>query len=964
MGAGDPVLVRAMACDVKLEDVKNAAHAMANERDVLGRPEQEPSFGVDGLLDKIKAAVNTLDKLKASCVDKDDDAHQSALDLEADLLRAERLDPMSRERFLRRLTVVAHRGQQGNWKPKDACKQAKAELKAVKDAQAEWRAASDAHVAWSVRDRLRGFLDAYESAKKEAAVVDFQDLLLRTRDCSHPLAERAPLLPAALRLHPGRRAPGHRPSPGRDRVPARRGPDRTGRPPTGRSVRLAPGKLFLVGDPKQSIYRFRRADIALYQQAKRLVERSGGEVLPLDTSFRTVPSIVGFVNELFDGVFRTDPEVDPNPLPLAAYRSEVDRGGARTVALPIPAERLPEDGDRRVGTLGPIVADTIAAFIEEITERRPWSIRDGDTVRAVRPGDVALLVRKATPDFLAPVERALEVHDVPFRIVGGKQYYVRDEVRALGAVLRAIDNPADRLAVFAALRSPFFAFSDDDLWQLVASGGTLGYQAPIPESARNATLVAPAFDTLRSLHRLRRVHPPSEVIVALLERTRALAGFRLRPGGDQLVANLWKTLDLARAYEAAGPTTLREVVRFLEAEAAKPGGDEGDSPVGDEAGKQVAVLTIHSAKGLEYPIVVLGDILSGRGPTRQVVIDHAARQGWLKIGSIKPAGLGRRRRAREAPGGRRRAPSPLCGPHPGQGPPGRPLPPRRTEELDRSPSPPPSRRPRGTRDRLRHAIAATRRTANGCGVGGGRDRRRRGRGRSSGCCRKDLVRKTARAARPSRSTTTRTNHRRQPTSAKPPPPSAASSTSSWPHPDSPTSPPSKPPPSPSAAASASPSPTHAKPPPSPSAPASSRPSPPPPRPTSSTASSPSLAASTASSSPAASTSPTAAPAPGPSSTSRPPASRAPPKRKPATAHSSRPTAAPSANSRASRCRRPSASSAPASWSRDSPDAARRGGVVSAGLTGEWSGWRRGRTLLAPRRRATTGRMTGGERRAQ
>jgi ATP-dependent exoDNAse (exonuclease V) beta subunit len=406
--------------------------------------------------------------------------------------------------------------------------------------------------------------------------------------------------------------------------------------PDWRTCRLAPGKLFVVGDPKQSIYRFRRADIAVYEEAKRLIETSGGEVLALTTNFRTVPSILGFVNERFDAVF-ADREVDPEPRPLVAYREEVDRKGARTLALVVPPERLPGDGDRRVGTLGPIVAETVAAFLDEITHRRPWSIRDGDGVRPARPGDVALLVRRMVPDFIEAYEKALTAHGVPFRLVGGKQYYARDEVRGLANVLRAVDNPADRLAVFAALRSPFFGFSDDDLWQLVAAGGSLNYLAPVPGHARSAVAATLAFEVLGGLHRLRRIRPPSDVIVRVFERTRALAAFRLRPGGDQLVANLWKTLEMARAYEAAGPTTLRALVRFLD-EETEGGAEEGDSPVGDQAGAQVEVVTVHRAKGLEYPIVVIGDILSGRPHALSAVVRHAEGRGWVKIGPFSPDG--------------------------------------------------------------------------------------------------------------------------------------------------------------------------------------------------------------------------------------------------------------------------------------------------------------------------------------
>ena len=635
MSEADPVLMRGMACGLKLPALKKAARRLTDERDILGRETREPAFSPDSLLDRLRAAVQALRSLQPSCVDTADEAYQSSLDLEADLARAGRLDGTSREVFLRNLWVVAHKGRQTSWNPKEACRDTKAELKAVKEAKEQWKAASDAHLAWALRDRLRGFLEAYEEKKRDRAVVDFQDLLLRTRDV---LTKSLP-----VRRYFQRRFDHVLVDEFQDTDPLQveiaflLAEDPDGEPAEDwRTVRPKPGKLFVVGDPRQSIYRFRRADIAVYEQAKGLIETTGGEVLALTTNFRTVPSVLAFTNELFDDVFK-DKDLDPTPRPLVPYRGEVDQDGARTVALAVPPERLPEDGDRKVGAIGPIIAETIAAFLEDVTGRRPWSIRDGDRVRAVRPGDVALLVRRMTPEFIDPFETAFRKHGVPYRLVGGKEYFARDEVRALTAVLRAVDNPADRLATFAALRSPFFGFSDDDLWQLVRAGGTLNYLAPLPEGARSRDLLAPAWELLGRLHRLRRVEPPSRVILALFERTRALPGFRLRSGGDQAIANLWKTLDLARAYEAAGPATLRTVVRFLE-EERQTGAEEGDSPVGEQAGAQVEVLTVHRAKGLEYPIVVLADILATTHRVEGSVVRHSTGEGWLEIGPFDPEG--------------------------------------------------------------------------------------------------------------------------------------------------------------------------------------------------------------------------------------------------------------------------------------------------------------------------------------
>lgn len=565
MAEADPTLLRALTLGLKLKDLKQAGIRMAYERDILGAPQVRPPFATTSLRNRVREAVTTLRGLKPRCTHTDDGAYQQIERLEAFQKRAERADGLALERLLRELYVDARSGKQDNWSPTQACKDAKKELDNLKKAQASYVKDGDADLAWALRDRLRGFLDAYEARKQQRAVVDYADLLLKARD-------------VLTRHLPVRRYFQQRfdyilvdefqdTDPLQAQIALLLAEDENQEPQATdwREVRPKQGKLFVVGDPKQSIYRFRRADIAIYEEVKRLIERSGGEVLPLTANFRTVPSVLAFVNERFDHVF-TEKE-DPKPRPLDAVRKEVATDGARTIALPLPKERLPEPQDRRVGTILPVLASTIAAFIESITRNRPWSIRDrsDDSVRPARPGDVGLLVRKMTPDFIGPFEDALEAKGIPFRLVGG------------------------------------------------------------------------TFAILQSLHRRRRIEPPSAVIQALFDKTRALPAFRLRSVGDQSVANLWKVLDVARAYEAAGPATLRAVVRFLQ-EEAQAGREEGDSPVGEQAGAQVEVLTVHKAKGLEYPIVIVADLLSDRRPASDLVVRHATGEAWLKIGSFLPAG--------------------------------------------------------------------------------------------------------------------------------------------------------------------------------------------------------------------------------------------------------------------------------------------------------------------------------------
>ena len=262
-----------------------------------------------------------------------------------------------------------------------------------------------------------------------------------------------------------------------------------------------------------------------------------------------------------------------------------------------------------------------------------------------------------TPDFVAPFEDGLRARQVSYRVVGGKEDFARDEVQALAAVLRAIDNPADRLSLVQALRSPFFAVSDADLLHFVSTKGILNINAPQGDDVAKREVFDPIFSLLARLHRLRRIESPSVIVEELFARSRALTAFLMKPSGAQMVANLWKVLETARAYEAAAPATLRAFVRFLQDEEGSSRA-EGDSPVGEPIGASVEIVTVHKAKGLEYPIVIIADLFTSKLPGERL---HHRPRGHARLAqnrSVPARGLGRAVRGRGATaGGRRAAPA-------------------------------------------------------------------------------------------------------------------------------------------------------------------------------------------------------------------------------------------------------------------------------------------------------------------
>jgi ATP-dependent helicase/nuclease subunit A len=417
-----------------------------------------------------------------------------------------------------------------------------------------------------------------------------------------------------------------------------------------RSAVLEPGKLFVVGDPKQSIYRFRRADIALYDEVKELVRwQPGGAVEVITQNFRTTPSLVAWVNTVFDTVFGDDAEPGRQPgyHRVDAYRPDAE--GARVAVLL----------GREYGTRGAsggadaarrdeaaALASLLATMHDADTQR--WSVQDRDApgvaigAEAVRPprwGDIALLFRATTG--LETYEQALREAGVPYRVEGGKTYFSRREVADALLCLRAADDPSDGPALYGALHSSLFGFSDDDLFLFRAAGGSFDlFAATQPEGGE---AIAGAMATLRALHERSREDEPHETVAALVRLAHA-AEFLGATGPDapQAIANLEKLTQQALAFSKAGGGGLGAFLRWA-AEVGEAAGEQ-ESQVDDE-GDVVHLLTIHKAKGLEFPIVVLvGGALSGGGGGRESVrpiVDRAGRRLAVKLNADLPGGAAR-----------------------------------------------------------------------------------------------------------------------------------------------------------------------------------------------------------------------------------------------------------------------------------------------------------------------------------
>ncbi|RIK95991.1 MAG: ATP-dependent deoxyribonuclease subunit A [Proteobacteria bacterium] len=483
---------------------------------------------------------------------------------------------------------------------------------------------SEADLAPLLQAELAPVIAEYEAAKRRAGVLDFLDLLVRARDLLRD--------DAAVRRDFQARYTHLFVDEFQDTDPlqaeillllASADPDER----DWRRVSVSPGKLFVVGDPKQSIYRFRRADVAIYEQVKRQLAASGAEVLQLAASFRGVRAIQQCVNAAFaPRMAGSEDGSQAAYVPLEPVREDAPKQPA-VVALPVPRPYR-DWGNRAQITSWQIDAslpDAVGAFVDWLVGQSGWTVEDRDGARVpVAPRHVCLLFRRFQSfrdDVTRPYVRALEQRRIPHVLVGGRSFHEREEVLAIRNALAAIEWPDDELRVFATLRGPLFALADDSLLAFRAAHRHLHplrklAAGALPDTQRE---VAEALAVLAELHAGRNHRPLAQTVSQLLAALRAHAGIANWPTGEQALANCLRAVDLARRFERRGAASFRAFAEWMEAQAEE--GAAAEAPAVEEGTEGVRIMTVHRAKGLEFPVVILCDPncrASRDEPTRHV----------------------------------------------------------------------------------------------------------------------------------------------------------------------------------------------------------------------------------------------------------------------------------------------------------------------------------------------------------
>jgi ATP-dependent helicase/nuclease subunit A len=480
----------------------------------------------------------------------------------------------------------------------------------------EFRRRSDASLAAQLREDMSGLVTEYEARKQAAGSLDFVDLLIKTADLlrenrgireylqgrfTHIFVDEFqdtdPLQAEILVLL------------------AADDPSQS----NWLDIRPAAGKLFLVGDPKQSIYKFRRADLELYRQVRDAMVARGAGLVQLTCSFRAVPNIQQFINTAFETEMGGTDHADWRP--LERYRPP-NPSMPSVIALPVPRPYLSRFIAKTA--INKSLPDAVSACASWLIQESGWGIQ---------ARDIAVLFRRRTQggaDLTRDYARALEARNVPHLLAGSKSFHHREEVETLRAALAAIEWPDDELSVFATLKGPLFAITDEVLFLYRHQYGHLrpfGREGPADSKFAGVTK---ALDLLAALHRDRNRRPFAATVNDLLEATRAHAGFLLRPGGNQVLANVGRVAELARTYETTGGISFRGFVEELNDYAEKE--EASEAPVLEEDSDGVRLLTVHGAKGLEFRVVILADMtanLCAREPDQ--TIDGARRLAAMRL---------------------------------------------------------------------------------------------------------------------------------------------------------------------------------------------------------------------------------------------------------------------------------------------------------------------------------------------
>lgn len=362
----------------------------------------------------------------------------------------------------------------------------------------------------------------------------------------------------------------------------------------------APGALFVVGDPKQSIYRFRRADIDIYNLVKNLFNGRGGEVLNLYSNFRSLP----FMQETVAGVFKSilpekETRYQARYFPLNTVK-ELNQDSLSGV-MENPIGKVAGNNAKEIARID---AAKIANWIKSAVGGS-FRLQDNEG-NALKPGTGDFLILTRYKKNLKNYARALETAGIPYDISGGESFSGSFELAEVYRLLRAIEDVRDPVALITTLRGMFFGISDDRLYRFKKAGGSFIYHSSVPEGFEEFTH---AYNLLKEYREIIKSYRPVIATGMIIDRIGVLPLAICEEEGLTRAGNIFKALELLKSRRSDGLDVFGDLVNDL-GELLEGSGIESMSLT--SAGvDSVRIMNLHKAKGLEAPIVILADPMGG-----------------------------------------------------------------------------------------------------------------------------------------------------------------------------------------------------------------------------------------------------------------------------------------------------------------------------------------------------------------
>ncbi|MFV9510135.1 UvrD-helicase domain-containing protein [Tepidibacillus sp. LV47] len=354
--------------------------------------------------------------------------------------------------------------------------------------------------------------------------------------------------------------------------------------------KIEPGRLFVVGDPKQSIYRFRGADVHVFKEMEKEIKEMNGRVAPLQYNFRSHPEIIQFVNHFFQKIMSNDPD-SPN-----YYKDAIAKGKVEWIENPIEFIPIYHDQEDEE-SVREKEADAVSLRIEQLLSQ------------GVQAGEITILFRAMSD--IKTYEQALLKRRIPYYVVGGRGFYQKQEIHDLIHVLQYLHDPSNKIAFAGILRSPMVGIKDETLYWVMTR------LDPKPISSWPQF-----FDEIEEKEKEKLKHfidwfqrikgkayriKVSELVRQIIDETYYKAILLSFPQGRQRVANIDKFIRFIEDFKGENPYSLDLFLTRFD-RLLEDGDEETEAAIESEKGNTVKLMTIHQAKGLEFPFVFVPDL--------------------------------------------------------------------------------------------------------------------------------------------------------------------------------------------------------------------------------------------------------------------------------------------------------------------------------------------------------------------